>query len=86
MDALSDLGYDKDRKPEQVQEIKRGLTKALQTGKLTPQIVNSAWGSGKTVTITVIAFALSKLRPEAPILIALLNEAEAERMTELFGK
>lgn len=29
MDALSELGYDKDRKPEQVQEIKRGLTKAL---------------------------------------------------------
>ena len=84
MDALSELGYDKDRKPEQVQEIKRGLTKALQIGKLTPQIVNSAWGSGKTVTITVIAFALSKLMPEAPILIALLNEAEAERMAESF--
>jgi len=84
MDALSELGYDKDRKPEQVREIKRGLTKALSVGKLNPQIVNSAWGSGKTVAITVIAFALSNLMPEAPILIALLNEAEADRMTQSF--
>ena len=85
MVALEELGYDKDRKPEQVAEIKRGLKKALAAVK-NPQIVNSAWGSGKTVTITVIAFALSKLMPEAPILIALLNEAEAERMTDSFEK
>ena len=83
LDALMELGYDQDQKPEQVQEIKRGLAKARE---LTPQIVNSAWGSGKTVTITAIAFALSKLMPKAPILIALLNEAEADRMTESFEK
>ena len=80
MVALEELGYDKDRKPEQVAEIKRGLKKALAAVK-NKQIVNSAWGSGKTATINVIAFALSKLMPEASILIALLNEAEADRMT-----
>ena len=51
-----------------------------------PQIVNSTWGSGKTVTITVIAFALSKIKPEAQVLVALLNEAEAERMTKLLER
>ena len=85
MDSLTELGCDKDRDPDQVVQIKRGLWKALSAEK-NPQIVNATWGSGKTVTITVIVFALSKLMPEAPILIALLSVSEAERMTELLEK
>ena len=33
MDSIEELGYDKDRKPEQVAEIKRGLKKALAAEK-----------------------------------------------------
>lgn len=33
MKALEELGYDKDRDPEQVREIKRGLQKALAAEK-----------------------------------------------------
>ena len=79
MRSLEELGYSKDRDPVQIDEIKRGLEKAISAEK-NPQIVTSPYGSGKTVTIAILAFSLVKIVPDAKVMVAVLTKYEAERM------